>query len=108
MISPGLHATEHNVELLSLSPYSLVSQLPVQTDTGNMQGDGSKPVYSYSVLLEGASYHAKDKTLGSPTHFWTRLSGTDFMMAPVSDLSSACSLMKGHGDLQLKITHTQP
>lgn len=108
MISPDLHATEHNVELLSLSTYSLVSKLPVQTDTGNMQGNGSKPVYSNSVLLEGASYHAKDKTLGSPTHPWTRLSGTDFMMAPEPDPSSACSLMKGHGDLQPKITHTQP
>lgn len=56
MISPGLHGrgftTEHNVELLSLSTYSLNYQLPVQTDTGNMQGGGSKPVYSNSVLLK--------------------------------------------------------
>lgn len=112
MISPGLHGrgftTEHNVELLSLSTYSLNYQLPVQTDTGNMQGGGSKPVYSNSVLLEGTSYHTKDKTLGSPSCFWTRVPGTDFVMASVPDPFSACSLMKDHGDLQLKIAHTQP
>ena len=105
VVGVGL-ATEHNIELLSLCPYSFTGQTTPSADRDQkyVRENLKASLFQLCILLEGGHHYSGGKVLGSVSHLLRITSGTGVMTAPVLCLS----LMKGGADLQPQITHLNP